>query len=141
MIQRSSESAESLLGGAAAAELETSQAQEGQHGRPQKEYIGHQMRPGQLSESFRKKFEHAGLINATANATANARVRQAEADAAGLKELKAAEQQRFQDLKDSASMSSEDMLRYVWLDNLKSLDGTKMFIDYKKVPMFLESLT
>jgi len=83
----------------------------------------------------------ARVAEITANATANARVRQAEADAAGLKELKAAEQQRFQDLKDSASMSSEDMLRYVWLDNLKSLDGTKMFIDYKKVPMFLESLT
>lgn len=74
----------------------------------------------------------ARVAEITANATAAARVRQAEADAEGLAEIKAAEQQRFQDLKDSADMSSEEMLRYVWLDNLKNLDGTKMFIDYKK---------
>mmetsp|Transcript_5726 Transcript_5726/g.20537 ORF Transcript_5726/g.20537 Transcript_5726/m.20537 type:complete len:433 (-) Transcript_5726:129-1427(-) len=82
----------------------------------------------------------ARVAEIEANATASARIRQAQAEAAGLAETKAAEQQRFQDLKDSAGMSSEDMLRYVWLQNLKSMHGTKFFLDYKKTPMFLEGV-
>lgn len=36
-------------------------------------------------------------------------------------------------------MNSTDILQYVWLGVLKGVNNAHFFVDYKKVPMFLES--
>jgi hypothetical protein len=61
------------------------------------------------------------------------------ADAEKLRLEKEAALQQFLYLKNNATMNTTDLLRYAWLDTLKDYEGAKFFLDYKKVPMLLES--
>ena len=51
-----------------------------------------------------------------------------------------AENTKFKSLKDGASFSSDNIVRHAYLDQLKdNHQDAKLFVDYKKVPMFVAS--
>lgn len=75
---------------------------------------------------------------AAANATAIRTLELARATAEGIRLIRDAQKQQYVDLVNVANMTKEDVLRYAWLDTLKAYQNSKFFIDYKKVPLFLE---
>jgi regulator of protease activity HflC (stomatin/prohibitin superfamily) len=79
----------------------------------------------------------ASKIDAQASAAAIERAAQAAAE--GLAKIKDAERQQFVDLKGAADMSQSDLLRFVWMNTLKQYQNTPFYVDYKKVPMLLET--
>lgn len=50
-----------------------------------------------------------------------------------------AESVKFKSLKEGASFSSDNIVRHDYLDELKNHKDAKLFVDYKKVPMFVAS--
>ena len=53
--------------------------------------------------------------------------------------MKEAELSEYLKLRNEGNMGSDDVLKHVWLSTLKKLNKAKMFLDYRKVPLFLEA--
>ena len=64
---------------------------------------------------------------------------EATAAAAAMQQVKAAELAEYGKLNSEGGMGKADVLQHVWMSTLKKLNKAKMFLDYRKVPMFLEA--
>ena len=73
-----------------------------------------------------------------AKAQAYAIEQQAFAEAYQIKQMKGAQLQQFADLTAAINMSQAELLQYVYMNVLKESKQSEMFLDYKKVPLFLE---
>ena len=60
------------------------------------------------------------------------------AEAYKIKQLKGAQLQQFTDLTAAINMSQAELLQYVYMNVLKDSKQSEMYLDYKKVPLFLE---
>ena len=60
------------------------------------------------------------------------------AEAYKITQLKGAQLQQFTDLTAAINMTQAELLQYVYMNVLKESKHSEMFLDYKKVPLFLE---
>merc|ERR1712224_64197 len=44
----------------------------------------------------------------------------------------------FKALRESANMTTTDLLQYTWMEAMRKSSGGELFVDYKKVPLFAE---
>ena len=82
----------------------------------------------QAEKTLKKAEELAYEIEQEAAAAADAMAR-----------VKAAELEEYVKLKTQGKMLNENVLQHVWMSTLKKLNKAKMFLDYRKVPLFLEA--
>ena len=75
-----------------------------------------------------------------ANSTAYKVEITAQAEAYEFQQAKDAQLRQLIDLKDAISMNRTQMLQFLYMNILKKSNGANFFLDYKKIPLFMERL-
>ena len=75
-----------------------------------------------------------------ANSTAYKVEITAQAEAYEFQQAKDAQLRQLIDLKDAISMNRTQMLQFLYMSILKKSNGANFFLDYKKIPLFMERL-
>ena len=75
-----------------------------------------------------------------ANSTAYKVEITAQAEAYEFQQAKDAQLRQLIDLRDAISMNRTQMLQFLYMNILKKSNGANFFLDYKKIPLFMERL-
>ena len=76
--------------------------------------------------------------NTNAAAEAYAIEQAAKAAAHGIEQMKSAQLQQLMDMSSAADLNRTELLQFVYMNVLKAANGAELYLDYKKVPLFME---
>ena len=52
--------------------------------------------------------------------------------------MKSAQLQQLMDMSSAADLNRTELLQFVYMNVLKAANGAEMYLNYKKVPLFME---